>query len=132
MIFSYSSTYFPPAPILHIRLATPGESAKIGPISAIIDTGSDGTLIPSRYLENVEAIGVGDALLHGILGEVYEAHLFKVDIWIDSLIIPGVTVVAIDRGEEVILGRNIVNKLILLLDGHRGETELFEQRPKLR
>jgi hypothetical protein len=47
----YDVTYTPPAPILQIRLAAPGEPSQVGPLVAIVDTGSDGTLIPTEYLE---------------------------------------------------------------------------------
>jgi predicted aspartyl protease len=101
-------------------------------LTAIIDTGADAILIPSEYLEAVEAIGSGDAVLHGVLGETREVHLFEVDIHIDSLILPGVIAVADDHGNEVVIGRSVLNKLILLLDGPHGETDLFERRPKWR
>jgi hypothetical protein len=128
MSLPYDTTYVPPAPALNIRLAAPGELAQLGPLSAIVDTGSDGTLIPSHYLEQIEAIDVGDALLHGVLGGVREIHLFEIDLYVDTLLLPGVIVVGDDQGSEVLLGRNVLNKLVLLLDGR--ETELFEKRPQ--
>ena len=46
--------------------------------------------------------------------------------------LPSVIVVGDDQGSEVLLGRNVLNKLILLLDGQSRETELLEQRPQSR
>ena len=132
MKFAYDVSYTPPVPVLSVRLAAPGEAARVGPLAAIADTGSDGTLIPSHYLEMAEAIDLGDVLLSGVLGESREAHLFEIDIHVDGLVLPSVAVVGDDQGEEVILGRNLLNKLILLLDGQRQETELFEGRPRWR
>ena len=132
MSIPYDATYIPPAPILQIRLAAPGEQPQVGPLIAIVDTGSDGTLIPTEYLERVEAIGIGDAVLYGVVGEARRVHLNEIDLHIGSLLLPGVVVVGDDHGHEVILGRNILNKLVVLLDGPRRETELFERRPQWR
>lgn len=128
----YDSTYTPPAPALDLRLAAPGDTPKAGPLTAIVDTGSDATLIPNQYLEQVEAIDSGDAVLHSVLGETREVHLYEVDIHIDSLLVPGVIVVGDDYGDEIVMGRDVLNKLILLLDGPRNEIEIFDQHPRWR
>ncbi|HLF28093.1 MAG TPA: hypothetical protein VJG32_17315 [Anaerolineae bacterium] len=109
----YDSSYTPPAPVLNVRLAVAGEPSQVGPLPAIVDTGSDGTLIPIRHLESIEAIGLGDAILHGVLGETREVHLYEVDIQVDSTLLPGMIVVGDDHGDEIILGRNVLNRLIL-------------------
>jgi predicted aspartyl protease len=130
MSIPYDSNYIPLAPVLILRLAAPGESQLSESLSAIIDTGSDGTLIPTQYLEMVEAIGLGDAILHSVLGETREVHLYEVDLHIEGVLLPGMVVVGDDKGEEVIIGRNILNKLILLIDGRQGLVDILEQRPR--
>ena len=128
----YDSAYTPAAPVLSIYLTAPGDQPRLEPINALVDTGSDGTLVPIRYLEQIEAIDVGDAILHSVLGEAREIHLYEVDLYVGALVLPGVIVVGDDQGSEVLLGRNVLNKLILLLDGPHKETELFEKRPQWR
>lgn len=130
MSVPYSVGHTPPAPVLNIRIAAPGEKPPMDALSAIVDTGSDGTLIPLRYLEQVEATHLGQATLWGVLGESREVHLYEIDMHIESLVLPGVVVVGDDFGDEFLLGRNILNKLVILLDGLRRETEFFEQRPR--
>jgi hypothetical protein len=124
----YDSAYTPPMPVLRVHLAAPGEPPPDAPFSAIVGTGTDATLVPSAYLEQVEAVASGDAVLRGVLGESREIHLYEVDLHIDTLLLSGVLVVGDDYGLEVILGRNVLNKFSLLLDGQRGETEIVEQR----
>lgn len=125
----YDSSYTPPIPVLRLRLSAPGGAPHDAPLSAIVDTGSDATLIPNTYLEQIEAIVSGDAVLHGVLGETREVHLYEVDLHIDTLLLPDVLIVGDDYGTEIIIGRNVLNKLILLLDGQHSETDIFEQRP---
>jgi hypothetical protein len=107
MSIPYDSSYLPPMPVLRLRLSAPGEAPQDAPLSAIVDTGSDTTLIPSAYLEQVEAIASGDAVLRGVLGETREVHLYEVDLHSDTLVLPGVLVVGDDYGTEAIIGRNI-------------------------
>ncbi len=48
---------------------------------------------------------------------------------LDELILPGVLVAADDQGSDVLPGRNVLNKLILLLDGPASQVDLFSSRP---
>ncbi|MFZ5821678.1 MAG: hypothetical protein ACOYYJ_17410 [Chloroflexota bacterium] len=131
MSIPYDTSYIPPAPILNLQLAGPGDASEDKTVAGILDTGSDGTLVPIRYLEAVEAIGVGEAVLHGVLGETRNVQMFEVDIHIEGVILPNVIVVGDDFGDEVVIGRNVLNGLILLLDGKRQITDLLERRPNL-
>jgi predicted aspartyl protease len=131
MSIPYDSSFVPPAPVLHIRLASPGESPQGESLAGIADTGSDGTLVPVRILEAIEAIDVGEAILYGVLGETRNVHLYEVDIHIGDVTLPNVIVVGDDHGDEIVIGRNILNGLILLLDGQRNLTDLLERRPNL-
>jgi hypothetical protein len=55
-----------------------------------------------------------------------------VDLHLDALTLPSVLVAADDQGDEILLGRNVLNTLILLLDGQSLQIDLFESRPYLR
>ena len=132
MSIPYDTRFSPPAPILYIRLASPGDAPQGESLAGITDTGSDGTLVPIRLLEAVEAIDVGEATLYGVLGETRNVHLYEVDIHIGDLTLPNVIVVGDEHGDEIVIGRNILNGLILLLDGQRRLTDLLERRPNLR
>lgn len=51
----YLQTYYPPIPCLQITLDYPDESLKLGPFTAIIDTGADGTMVPQSLLDEINA-----------------------------------------------------------------------------
>lgn len=78
----------------------------------------------------MEAINLGAAVLYGVLGDAIEVYLYEVDIWVEDVHLPGVVVIGDRRGSETILGRNILNKLVLLLDGPHNEMEISEQRAR--
>jgi hypothetical protein len=48
------------------------------------------------------------------------------DVGIGELRLPAVKVVGDERGDEIILGRNVLNGLRLLLDGPSATTEVLE------
>ena len=83
MIIDYSNDKFPPAPILNIRLSFPEEAAKGDEISALIDTGSDFTLVPLRYLLQVEAPEMRTASVRGMFSQQQLVTLYLVDIHLD-------------------------------------------------
>jgi hypothetical protein len=62
----YSYNYYPAAPILNVRLAVPN-GERVGPMPALIDTGSDGTVIPLEYLLDILAPST-DEMLSGVTG----------------------------------------------------------------
>ena len=52
--------------------------------------------------------------------------MHRIDVLFDSIRLPGVEVVGDDWGNEIIIGRNVLNLLRLLLDGPDEAVELME------
>ena len=60
----------------------------------------------------------------------------SVDLHPENGVLPGVEVIGIDEDDieaeedrEIVLGRNVLNQLILLLDGPNEQTDVLERRP---
>jgi predicted aspartyl protease len=123
----YLDDYIPPIPVVQIWLGYPDESLSLGPLEAIIDTGADGTIVPGSFIDDLDAPFVDNAWLSSQWGESFAVKMFAVDIGLGNLRLPSVQVVADERSHEIILGRNILNRLRLLLDGPKQETELLER-----
>jgi len=119
----YSRKYFPPAPILSVSLAVPEGAPQLGPHIALVDTGADGTFVPTRFLEDLVAPIVYATYVRPSLGEGrHRVWVYQVDILLDSTRLPGIEVVGDDWGDEIILGRNFLNRLRMLLDGPNQTT----------
>lgn len=114
--FSYDLNYNPPAPTCPIVLSTPGDNSNLA-LSALLDTGADTTIVPIRYLRTLSARRAFAASLRSQWGERCKVFLYVVDIHIAGLTLPGVYVVGDEIGEEVVLGRSVLNRLRLMLDG---------------
>ena len=115
----YSEEYFPPAPVLKVSIAVPEESSTSREFSALVDTGADGTFVPTSILDNFDLPISYMTNVRSHLGEsLHNAPVYKVDlILFNSIRLPSVEVVGDDFGDRVILGRNILNLLKLNLDG---------------
>ena len=128
---AFDRSFYPPAPVLRIQLSAPEEPATAEWLLALVDTGSDGTLIPATYLNQIEALPLGEATIHSVLGQSRVSQMYRVDLHFGQLVLPNVVVIADDQGTEALLGRNVLNKLILLLDGRALQTDVLEARPRL-
>ena len=122
---AYLSQYFPPFPSLPIHLGFPEENLRLGPLEALVDTGADGTLVPQVLLEELGAPLVDQIRVRSQWGEARAAGLYTVDLGVAGIRLPAIEVVG-DPGVEIILGRDVINRLRLLLDGPAHETTLLE------
>ncbi len=116
---SYSQEYVPSAPVIPLRIAIPGATLVREEFTALVDTGADGTFIPTAILEKLELPILYMTNVRSHLGErLHRVPVHKIDIALfGSVLLPNIEVVGDDWGSEIILGRNVLNKLKLHLDG---------------
>jgi predicted aspartyl protease len=117
MIFSYDSAYFPPAPMIELAFSSATIGRMTPGLRAFVDSGADATLVPRSLLEEIQATFADDAYLRSQWGERRRVRLYVVDVKIGDWVLPGVTVVGDDRSSELIVGRDVLNRLRILLDG---------------
>jgi len=93
-------------------------------LTALVDSGSDVTLIPINILQAVGARHTKTKQLRGVTGVAKRVGLYLVSIRISTHIAHVVHVVAGDKATEVILGRDVLNHHVVTLDGPAGVTEI--------
>ncbi len=131
MATDYSHRYVPPMPVLQIKLSAP-ESVPTGrTLMAVVDTGADVCLVPRALLALLELSAGEPVLIRGQWGEPLAATRYPVDLHFEHGVIPAVDVVSDPDGREVILGRNVLNKLRLLLDGFNQSTTVLTDKSRL-
>ena len=121
----YSRKHFPPAPVLEVRFITAAEGLGTEPLTAIVDTGADITLVPLSHLNQIAAPVTVERWIRSPWGERQRVLLYLVDVLVNNITLPGVEVVGDERVREVILGRDVLNRLRMLLDGPAGEIEVL-------
>jgi predicted aspartyl protease len=127
MKYPYDANYQPPFPVVQVVFHNSEEGLHTTAENALLDTGSDGSLVPIAYLRQIFAPALIDTRIRSHWGEWRSAQLFVVDLQLDDLRLPGVLVVGDEQGDEIVLGRNVLNKLRLFLDGPANLTEILSQ-----
>jgi len=102
------------------------EGVSTGVLSAFVDSGADATIVPVHYLRPLALQIDSRKYLRSQWGERRIVDVYLLDVIIRDIRIPVVEIVADDEGDEVILGRNILNYLRVVLNGLKQTTEIFE------
>ncbi len=69
LTYDYDRSYDPAMPIVEVHLASIDSSESIGPVTAIVDSAADGTMVPVDLLEQIGALSVESGIVRGIWGE---------------------------------------------------------------
>jgi hypothetical protein len=93
-------------------------------IEGLIDSGSDATQIPARILRAVGARETDQRWARDLSGVRYPVDMYMVQLTIGSLLLYGIEVIGKERTDEVIIGRDVLNQMIVTLNGLAHITEL--------
>ena len=126
MTYPYSHNYYPPAPIIEVTFVSAAENLRVGPLPALVDSGADGTIVPINYLDEIQAPSTVDMSIRSQWGESHWVLLYLVDVQIGDLTLPGIEVVGDEISNEIVIGRDILNRLQVLLDGPKETTQVSE------
>jgi len=117
--------FSPPAPVLEIFLSSPGVLASPPtPVEALVDSGADITVIPRKFIENLQLKLVDQLLAVGYEGAPSErlADVYSVKVFIRDVGDYIVRVIS-SSDDYALIGRDIINSWDLYL---RGKTSTFE------
>lgn len=118
--FQYSNDYSPPAPVVKITL----RAQRAVEVVALLDSGADATNLPYGLLKRIGARFAQTNQMRGIAGKPVPVELYFVTVQIDQFTLPGIKAVASRSSNEAIIGRDVLNHLIITLDGIAGQTEI--------
>lgn len=121
----FSNAYFPPMPVMDVWIATPTDQNWIGPFTAIIDTGADFTLVPLSLLLPLNPPVVRPATLSSQWQEEHSVYVYEIDLRLGDLTLPVIDIAGDPFSKEVLLGRNVLNRLDIRLQGPAHITHLL-------
>ena len=121
---AYDTTLNPPAPFLPVRVSNLTDILEPQSVAAKIDTGSDVTGIPARLVGQLSLMPVDEILVEGYDGRQATIACYDVNLRIDHLSVAGLSVITIAE-DYVLLGRDVLNRLRMLLDGPALMTEIL-------
>ncbi len=109
----YDAGVDPPAPVLPLHVADPADAAGML-LPALVDTGADCTLIPAVVARRLRLPMVGRLAISGVGGHIRRAPVHAAIVEVAGLRALA-RVVALE--EEIVVGRDLLNRLVALLDG---------------
>jgi predicted aspartyl protease len=122
--FPYGAHYFPSAPSIEIRLGLPAGALRLEPISALVDTGADLCIVPSVYLEQLGAEVDDHQFIRSPWRQRVSVDIYLLDVGIGQNRLPSIQVIGDEQGTEIIVGRNLLNKLNVNWDGPQQSLEI--------
>ncbi|MCB0097589.1 MAG: retroviral-like aspartic protease family protein [Caldilineaceae bacterium] len=95
-------------------------------VSALIDSGADGTVLPLDLLTRIGAPHVDTRMLRTITGARIAVSLFRITLHIGDYTLRNLRVVGHASSAEAILGRDALNQLIVTMNGLASTTEISQ------
>ena len=124
--FQHNRAYNPPAATIEIEIRGIGQRDAHVKLNALVDSGSDGTLIPIDLLRQVQARRTGQTRVRGFLTETQAVNIYWIELRIRNIILSPVYVVGVQGLDEALIGRDVLNHLIVTLHGPAQVTEVSQ------
>jgi hypothetical protein len=123
--FDYDSRFQPAMPAVDVRVG-PALGAASLELAAIVDSGADATSIPVGYLQQISARRNRRAWLRGVTGDPLLVDLYAVALELGPLRQGLLEVIGDRLGDEVIIGRDVLNDLLVILNGPAHTVQVRE------
>lgn len=114
----------PPAPFVLVILSQVDGSGATPDLPAKVDTGADCTVIPSALAEQLALRETSRIRFGGLGGYETELPIYEVQLVIRDLPPILVEVAASDGEPHILLGRDVLNRYKIVLDGPNGKLEI--------
>ncbi len=121
--YLYNRQFNPPAPFVHVTIR--GHTGiELADLPAQVDPGADRTVVPNRFIEELQLIQLDEVAVQGLGGQLISLPTFAVQMQIRHLDFLTIKVTAHKSEPYGLLGRDILNQYRLLLDGPQLALEI--------
>lgn len=121
-----STNYDPAAPIVELGVAKPGLQSPSLQLLALVDSGADATMLPINVLQNVQARYMTTRQMRGVSGHPIVVEMYLTTLFIGTFAFSGIEVIAGSENSEAIVGRDVLNQMIVTLNGLASSVEMSQ------
>jgi hypothetical protein len=121
--YDYDSSYSPAIPIAEIEIGRVGAETPLT-LAALVDSGADATMIPWRFLRQIRARRSRKTWMRGTTGNRMLVDLYIISLKLGAFTLAHLEAVSNNDDDEVIIGRDILNHLIVTLNGPANTVEI--------
>ena len=122
--YSYNRQVTPPAPYVHVAIQTPESELAVSDVPALLDSAADVTVVPARVVRQLHLSPLGEVAVTGFDGEVTIAVAYLVQLAIRQLGAELFKVLASEQEPHVLLGRDVLNRHRVVMDGPQLRLEI--------
>ena len=122
---AYDRAFNPPAPVADVTVANPVTTNKRSNLRGKLDTGADITVIPERLVVPLGISPKGRVWTRGYDGTYAQRPVYYIRLTLEGFVLATVRCIAADRS-DVLLGRNVLNRFLIILDGKNLTFELTD------
>lgn len=114
----YHRGFTPPAPALDVWVGHPARAGRTVQLCAKLDTGADTTVVPNGIVQRLGLTARSYAWLRSYDGSYSRRPVYYARLDLSGFVLFAVRCVAAER-DTVLLGRNVLNRFTITLDGKR-------------
>lgn len=113
----YDQSFDPPAPVASISVCHPDKPEIEWPIKARLDTSADVSLLPESIVHAFSLPIVSRVLTEAYDGAQSILNAYEAALTVEETDIGRVVMVALAQEDYALLGRDILNRFVITLDG---------------
>ena len=121
--FEYDTSYYPPIPVVEIGISHVKANDPAVKVIALVDSGADVTMLPLSLLKRANARYIGKAELSGVTDHSVPVSQYFIAIHLGGKIFRGIRAIGHKTIAEPIVGRDLLNRMRVTLDGPAETTE---------
>ena len=125
--YEYDTAHDPAMPVVEVRIGAVNTPPTLR-LTALIDSGSDGTIIPLPELKRIAARKYQKKWMRTITGQRAQVDLYLVSLQVGALQPVRLAVAGDAQVNEAIVGCDLLNQLVVKLDGPALAVEVFLPR----
>jgi predicted aspartyl protease len=122
--YSYNQQVSPPAPFVHVTLRCHETGKEAANLPGQLDTAADRTVIPGHLVEALGLLRLDELPVSGFGGQVFLIPTYRVELALHDLEAVMVEVLAHPEEPFILLGRDVLNRYRIVLDGPRLALEI--------